>query len=433
MDEYTDNAARGLETIFRHGTDQALFDNTIGLPSRMYTLSVSIYCATGMSSWCFNRKGELYNNTFPSYHDFLLFFRLGGCLDYALEQAGKVRMPMLLTDPLDLVWIAEWAYDGDDAYMLFVYGPVFSTSSSVKNVEESLRRLEVSVKLRKSLVEKLEIVPVLSQPNIIQYAKMLHYNMTGMSADIGGIHYQPSKSAIMSRDDDMSELPDPNPEQSRALEKVALKMVREGNVFGLGSADKLSHYAAYVTGDSKRDGKDSLIVLAALCARAAMDGGLSPKVAKQVEAHYIRIIEKSVQLTELLPLRSMILEDFTTRVRATRETPEISPAVRECCTYINTHLRDSLELSDVARAVGYTEYYLTKKFHKETGVRLADYIKSARIEQAKIMLMSNITVQAISDELQFSSRSFFTKVFKSVVGMSPAEYRTANGKEANEE
>lgn len=433
MEDQINNADRGIESIFQNGIDQQLFANTIGLPSRMYTLGVSFYCANGMSSWCFSRQGELYSNTFPSYHDFLLFFRLGGCLDYALEQAGNIRLPMLLTDPLDLVWIAEWAYEDDSPFLLFVCGPVFSTRSSVKNVEESLWRLEVSQKLRKNLIEKLEIVPVLSQSTIIQYAKMLHYFMTGMSVDIGGIHYQPSKSAIMSRDEDMSKLTDSNPEQSRALEKVALQMVREGNVFGLGAAEKLANYDAYGTGDPKRDGKDSLIIFAALCARAAMDGGLAPKVAKQVETHYIKIIEKSPKLTDLLNLKSMILEDFTTRVRATHETPEISPAMRECCTYINSHLRDSLELSDIARAMGYAEYYLTKKFYKETGMRLADYIKGARIEQAKIMLMSSMTVQAISDELQFSSRSFFSKVFKSVVGMSPAEYRAANGKEANEE
>lgn len=423
----------GMEDIFQDGIDEMLFEHSKSLIHRMYVMAGQFYCAAGMSSWCFSRNGELYNNPFPSYHDFLIFFRLGGCLDYAMEQAGKIRTPMLLTDPLDLVWIAEWTHADDAPYLLFVFGPVFSTRSSVKNVEESLWRLEVSQKLRKNFIEKLEIIPVLGQSTIIQYAKMLHYNITGMSVDIGGIHYQPSKSVIMSQDEDMPKLTGSNPEQSRALEKVVLQMVKEGNVFGLSSAEKIANYDIYGTGEPKRDGKDSLIILAALCARAAMDGGLAPMVAKQVETHYIRIIEKSPKLTDLMNLRSMILEDFTTRVRATRETPEISPAIRECCTYINAHLRDSLELANIARAIGYTEYYLTKKFYKETGMRLSDYIKGARIEQAKIMLMSNVTIQSIADELQFSSRSFFTKVFKDVVGMSPAEYRELNGKEANEQ
>ena len=52
--------------------------------------------------------------------------------------------------------------------------------------------------------------------------------------------------------------------------------------------------------------------------------------------------------------------------------------MHECCEYIQSNLLKPLELSDIAKEVGYTEYYLTKKFNKEMGVRLLDYIKIGR-------------------------------------------------------
>ena len=186
----------GMEDLFRDGRDEIFFDNAGDISKRMYILAGQLFCATGMSGWLFNKNGELFNNVFPSYHDFLLFFRLGGCLDYAMEQKGKVHTPMLLTDPLDLVWIAEWSYEWGEPWGLFVFGPMFSTRSSVREVENALRRLEVSVRLQNTLVDKLGIVPVLSFQTVTQYAKMIHYTMTGMSVDIGGIHYQKTGGVI---------------------------------------------------------------------------------------------------------------------------------------------------------------------------------------------------------------------------------------------
>ncbi|MDR0368520.1 MAG: helix-turn-helix domain-containing protein, partial [Bacteroidales bacterium] len=44
--------------------------------------------------------------------------------------------------------------------------------------------------------------------------------------------------------------------------------------------------------------------------------------------------------------------------------------------------------------------------------------------EAKALLKStNMTVQQISDELNFPSQSFFGKYFHRVVGVSPKEYR----------
>ena len=81
-------------------------------------------------------------------------------------------------------------------------------------------------------------------------------------------------------------------------------------------------------------------------------------------------------------------------------------------------------LSDLAAAVGYTDYYLTKKFYLEMGIRLNDYIKREKIALAKVLLVTtDRSVQDIAVELNFSTRSFFTRVFKEEVGVSPAEFK----------
>lgn len=423
-----------MEEAARRGVDEAFFDNTKGVESRMYVLAGQLFCAAGVASWCFDRGGELKGGTFPTHRDFLTFFQLGGCLDYALEHREAVRGPMLLTDTLDLMWIAEWVRSSGEPNLLFACGPMFNTRSSVDNVEARLRKMNISLTLQKALLEKLETVPVLSQANIVQFVKMIHYTITGMFVASGGIHYQ-SSGGIGGEKPVEPETHNPqvgeHSSQVWELEKNMLRLVREGNISGLGASDRMTAFSTtegYGLGDPKREARDSMVAFTALCARAAMEGGLAPKAARETEAHYVRLIEKCDRLTELMRLKPMILEDFITRVRALRRVPEMSPVIQEVCTYIHSHLTDRLELADIAREVGYTEYYLTKKFYRETGVRLAVYIKGARIERAKIMLMTGKTIQAIADELQFTTRSYFTKIFRDVVGMSPAEYRASNGR-----
>jgi AraC-like DNA-binding protein len=54
----------------------------------------------------------------------------------------------------------------------------------------------------------------------------------------------------------------------------------------------------------------------------------------------------------------------------------------------------------------------------------AAWIDNSVVLEARAMLKStNMTIQQISDELNFPSQSFFGKFFKRVTGMSPKAYQ----------
>lgn len=64
------------------------------------------------------------------------------------------------------------------------------------------------------------------------------------------------------------------------------------------------------------------------------------------------------------------------------------------------------------------------------GIKVTDYIKQARIEYAKIALLTTKkSIQEISDSLQFGTRNYFSKVFHEIVGMTPAAYREKVGRQ----
>lgn len=59
-----------------------------------------------------------------------------------------------------------------------------------------------------------------------------------------------------------------------------------------------------------------------------------------------------------------------------------------------------------------------------SGKTASDWIDNFVLLEAKIMLKStNLTIQQISQELDFPSQTFFGKYFKRLSGVSPKEYR----------
>ena len=50
------------------------------------------------------------------------------------------------------------------------------------------------------------------------------------------------------------------------------------------------------------------------------------------------------------------------------------------------------------------------------------FLSDQKLEVKALLKSTNMTIQQISDELNFPSQSFFGKYFKLVVGMSPKEY-----------
>ena len=71
-----------------------------------------------------------------------------------------------------------------------------------------------------------------------------------------------------------------------------------------------------------------------------------------------------------------------------------------------------------------TSKHLSKVVRETSGKPANDMIDEYVVLEAKALLKStNMTIQQISDELNFPSQSFFGKYFKRVTGMSPKEYK----------
>lgn len=403
-------------------------DNTLtAAEERLNLFAHMADSACGLSLWCFGLTKQLYTCTSSAEKEFRLFLDLGQCLDYAIAHGPESPTPILMSDPIGMLWVAECVWHGDDASYLVILGPVFDAAASLQTLQDRLRGMNLSVSTTAVIMEKLEQVPILPLPTLHQYVKMLHWVLFEEVLDVASIRLQNRSKAIPNKEEPTYPW---DPDRARVLESQIMQQIREGNIYYSNNGKGMGRFADkdfYNLGNPLRESKDTAIIFTALCARAAMDGGLSPRIAKQLEVQYIRAIEQCTDVG-LIQVNSAMVSDFVHRVHDCRMNPALSAAVQEICAYVHSHLTDDILLDDIAAAVGYTSYYLTKKFYRETGQRLTDYINHAKIQYACAQLMgTNKTLQQISEELHYSSRSYFTAVFRKEMGCSPTEYRNNGG------
>ncbi|MCI6997688.1 MAG: AraC family transcriptional regulator [Eubacterium sp.] len=257
-----------------------------------------------------------------------------------------------------------------------------------------------------------------------QYIRMLHYAITGNTLDMDMIITQYTESTGKESREQERSFTDYERERNR--EQTMLQCIREGNRNYhqiLDDAVRMSRYSLGLD-TPLREAKDIVIIFAATCTRAAVEGGISNKSGREMEIRYLHEIEACSRVTDLAVLRRRIMDECVEAVCEVIQESTVSRPIQACCDYVKAHFNEPIDLKDIAKSVGYTEYYLTKRFQKEVGIKLLDYIKKVRLSYAKVWLLTNEkSIQEISEILQFSTRNYFTKVFKAQEGITPAEYR----------
>jgi two-component system response regulator YesN len=94
-------------------------------------------------------------------------------------------------------------------------------------------------------------------------------------------------------------------------------------------------------------------------------------------------------------------------------------------SFVQAHFTEELELQRLADTVFLTPSYLSKLFKTETGETITDYIVSVRIDKAKEWLIKDPSLKTyeIGERVGYPDPTYFNKVFKKVVGLTPKEYR----------
>jgi len=101
---------------------------------------------------------------------------------------------------------------------------------------------------------------------------------------------------------------------------------------------------------------------------------------------------------------------------------DIGDNIKPVIAYIKSNFDKKLMLEDIAAEVGLSKYYLAHAFKKATGITIIAYINAVRCQNAsKLLQMQKYSVNEVASMCGFENNSYFSKIFKSVMGYLPSE------------
>lgn len=92
--------------------------------------------------------------------------------------------------------------------------------------------------------------------------------------------------------------------------------------------------------------------------------------------------------------------------------------------YIQTHLDQDISLTELADLAAMSAHYFACLFKQSVGLSPHQYLIDCRIKRAKQLLMrQELPIVEICQRVGYQSQSYFTKVFRKHVGITPKKFR----------
>jgi AraC-like DNA-binding protein len=96
-------------------------------------------------------------------------------------------------------------------------------------------------------------------------------------------------------------------------------------------------------------------------------------------------------------------------------------------SFVETHYHEKIYEEKVAQLCGMNTSTFSRSFKKEQGMTFRDYLINYRISKARELLQKPYAVvTAIAYTVGFQDPSYFTRIFRRIVGMSPSRYHETN-------
>lgn len=180
--------------------------------------------------------------------------------------------------------------------------------------------------------------------------------------------------------------------------------------------------------DLLRQKKYTFVSFVTMVTRAAIRGGMPQEAAFSLSDSYCQQMDRLMGPADVDALSYKMAMDFCGRVGQLHGAEALSLPLRRCLDYIGQNLHRPIRTEDLAAYCGVSVRTLSACFQRELGVSVPAYVQGERLREAAYLLTaSEFSLAEISAYLQFSSQSYFTRLFRERFGCTPNQYRRQGG------
>lgn len=91
--------------------------------------------------------------------------------------------------------------------------------------------------------------------------------------------------------------------------------------------------------------------------------------------------------------------------------------------YINRNMYEEIRIDDIAKVMYFNRTYIMKKFKREIGISIINYINIIKIYNSLKYLKYDKSILEIALKNGFNSQEYYSEIFKSILGVPPITYK----------
>lgn len=91
--------------------------------------------------------------------------------------------------------------------------------------------------------------------------------------------------------------------------------------------------------------------------------------------------------------------------------------------YIKNNINAEITISDISNIFSYDKTYIMKRFKKELGITIKEYINIIKVLNSLTYYNSNNTILKIAILSGYNSVEYYSEVFSKLIGVSPRVYK----------
>ena len=97
-------------------------------------------------------------------------------------------------------------------------------------------------------------------------------------------------------------------------------------------------------------------------------------------------------------------------------------SIKDAVGFIKKNYSENITIDDIVRHAGFSRAYFSRMFKNNTGVSIITYLNYIRCSQARVLLVRDkLTAGQVSEMCGFNNYSYFSRTYKSIMGILPSE------------
>jgi two-component system response regulator YesN len=307
-----------------------------------------------------------------------------------------------------------------------LWGPV--TQILIKDIKKRLTGLEINGRKLTAAIRKLPIIPGRKINNAAEFLFDLLYEVGGFDTRV--IRWRRQRAEQQSQIGEfIRERKKLGTEWRYPLEneRELMSKVKIGD--RTGAKEILNSILGTILFHDPGDLgvlKTRLLELLSILSRSAVEGGVDVGVMLEKNLGYVNKVMQIDNQEDLCAWISTALNEFIELVYTSQDAKKVTQ-ITPVINYIDANYNKLITLDEVAGVSHLSTSRLAHVFKEQMGITIIDYLTSVRIERAKqLLLATNQSCTEICFQVGYSNQSYFTRIFKDIVGTPPHRFRARN-------